>query len=1155
MSKIKTTEGEFRSQVVTWLNMFMKDKPCPFEIATADPSLKVSEKETNFPDIQLWLNRKAEQGFCGLELKTPTTAVDDEKLLEEAIKKARAMKASYFVTWNMRDTVIWETPPAGRTINRENRKKTYPSISQIDTADDLWDRFKSGLLQARIIELLDDLSRLYHEGHLYEIDVDATFFVKILSEATKTLWPYVHQSLKETIGKNIKFRKGLQDWAIKQAIANFEDEAFYETVSHQIIYRLLGKILFYQTLKRFREDLPRIDFKGVRPEEVQDKLNELFELARNIDYQAVFEEDFPDSVILPTKSIEILVNLIDELNKRNFSRMPQDVIGQVFEKLIPQEERHALGQYFTREDLVDLICGFCVQKKDDKILDPTCGTGTFLIRAYDRIKNFGERDHKKLLSQLWGIDIAPFPAELATINLYRQNLSDYANFPRIITKDTFEIKPNQSFEFPPPKPMPTKKTISEQMPAFDGIVGNFPYIRQELIERQLKGYKRKLEQVLEQDWKSEYRELFDKDGMLRLSGQADIYAYLFFHTTKFLRENGGRIGIVTSSAWLEVDYGYELQKFFLKNFKLIAILESLAENWFEDVPIITAVTILERCKNKDERDNNLVKFVKFKSPLRKIIPQDLRSFSSNNRWAAIDRLIAAMERVGTNYLKIEGKNIINTLSGPATFEDKDIVVRAFKQAELLEMLEKTGQTIKWGMNIRAPQIYFDILEKRRNKFISLEKVAELQRGITTGINEFFHLNEERSKHWKIEKEFLVPIVTSPKEVEGLIIEPKDVEFKLFLCHKTKAELLKEKKQGALSYIEWGEAQATKEKGGYKKGGIPFPKVASVSNRKIWYDVGERKPGDFIINRFIRERFFFPINKAEVLLGDVVFEGKFNDEKDAPLYMALLNSTLVFLLVDVSSRFSMGDGFLTFYGPDIAELLIPDAKFISDKYRKEILEAFNELLKRPIKVISEEVKMKDRQKFDFSVLESLGLDPKKYSTLIYDSLVDLVQERQNLGATRKKTRKIKVDRDIEKVKEEVIKEIIPDGLKQFPDAFLGVGLKQDQFKEVSVPGELLKLGNFFMGTQEVISDNGFVYKAQSAYEAKYIVYAQKPNSFIIKIPRQGLVVAKAVTDYERYLKKLKNQFFKTFFDRTLDHKLSDTLTQRIFEELKLPEAKG
>ena len=75
------------------------------------------------------------------------------------------------------------------------------------------------------------------------------------------------------------------------------------------------------------------------------------------------------------------------------------------------------------------------------MLDPTCGTGTFLIRAYNKKHTEGERDHHTLLSQLWGFDIAQFPSELATINLFRQNLQMYANFPHIVTEDFFKIKP------------------------------------------------------------------------------------------------------------------------------------------------------------------------------------------------------------------------------------------------------------------------------------------------------------------------------------------------------------------------------------------------------------------------------------------------------------------------------------------------------------------------------------------------------------------------------------------------------------------------------------------------------------------------------------------------------------------------------------------
>ncbi|MGB3479837.1 MAG: N-6 DNA methylase [bacterium] len=1154
MSKVKTTEGEFRSQVITWLNIFLRDNPCPFELATADPSVKVSAKETRFPDVQLWINRKASQGFCGLELKTIDTAVDDSKLLENAINKARAMKAGYFVTWNMRDTIIWQTPKTGFTATKKNRVKVYPSILNINSTSDLWNPHKSNSLQTRTIELLNDLIHLYHEGHLYEIDVDATFFVRILSEATTALQPYACQSLREMIGTDISFRKSLYDWAIKQAVANFRDESFYEVISYQAVYRLLGKILFYQTLRRFREDaLPAMDLCHLKSEDVQNKLTDLFELAREIDYQAVFEKDLLDEVELPNKSIDILVQLVDELNKRNFSRMPQDVIGQVFEQLIPPEERHNLGQYFTREDLVDLICAFCVQKKDASVLDPTCGTGTFLLRAYDRLRYFGEYSHRQLLSQLWGIDIAPFPAELATINLYRQNLSDYANFPKILTKDTFLIRPNQSFEFPPPKITTEKHTITEQMPNFDAIVGNFPYIRQELIERRIKGYKNQLDKVLTIDWKGTYSELFDSKGKLLLSGQADIYTYLFFHVSKLLNENGGRMGIVSSSAWLEVDYGYELQKFFLKNFKVIAVLETLAENWFEDVPIITVVTILERCGSKKDRNNNLVKFVKFKKPLREIIPQELK-IASASRWVVIDKLVTSIEQISADFSKVNNNKLTNSLSGIAHYEDNDIRVRIMNQSKLQDDIWKSGKTEKWGIHIRAPYIYYEILEKCQDKFIKLgsSDMATLRYGLKSGINEFFFLDEEKIKHWGIEKEYLVPIITSPKEIEDLIIDPAKIRYRLFLCNKTKMELRRLKAKGALSYIEWGEKQVTKERGCYKKGGIPYPKVKSVINRKHWYGVGEREKSDFLINQFIRERFFFPINKTSVLSSNVVFEGKFNNPDNASIYLALLNSTLVFLLVEITSRFSMGDGFITFYGPDIGELLIPNIECISDKTKINIINAFNKLLGRPIKIIQEEVKMKDRQKFDAIVLKAVGLEPKKYLPLIYESLVYLVNERQNLGAMRKKRKKVRIERDIEKLKNEVVRKLLPDGIKQFPNEFLDIDLKSLQFRDIPICKEPLRLGNYLLGTQDVVSDGGFYYEASSTDEARYLIYAQKPNTYIIKIPQNETLIRKAVTKYEKYLKDMKNQLFETFFKRTHDHKLADILTNQIFDDLGVPE---
>ncbi|MDP2167894.1 MAG: N-6 DNA methylase [Thermodesulfovibrionales bacterium] len=1135
---IKSNEREFMSQVISWLNEFLKEGSYPFEVASSEAGVK-SEGTTKFPDVQIWLNRAANQGFCGWELKTPITPVDDHELLNNAAEKARAMHADYFVTWNMKEAVIWRTPQWHEEVTRIHRLKTYSPIHRIASPDDLWVGFKKELLRAKAKEILNDLSTLYREGHLHLIDVDSVFFVHKLAEAVKTLKPYMHKSLISEIGKSPKFKDGLFNWAVKQGIARYEEgETFFDTVSRQIVYRLLGKILFYLTLRRFRSDIPKLDLHG-DPKRVSEKLKEYFEMARQIDYQAVFEEDFTDTVPFPVGGVEPLIKLLDDLQRYNFSHMPHDVIGNVFEKLIPHEERHSLGQYFTNENLVDLILALCVRTKSDTVLDPTCGTGTFIIRAYDRLKNAGEKDHKKLLSQLWGIDVAHFPAELATINLYRQNIDDYANFPRIISKDFFEVKPGDIFKFPPPKPTGGSDfMIDEKLPEFDAIVGNFPYIRQELIEKRNPGYKDKLTKVLAEDWKADYRELFD-NGDLRLSGQADIYAYLFFHTARHLKD-AGRMGIVTSNAWLDVAYGYELQKFFLKNFKIVAILESRCEPWFEEAAVNTIVTVLERCKDNEQRDENNVKFVKIKKRLKELIPWDIKL--PMERWLGLDRLMHSIEHAGSEHYKLRGAKITNTLEKLACYEDENFRIRVIKQNNLLKEVESAGKTVKWGQYLRAPEIYFEIFEKCKDRLVPLKEIADVRFGIKPGITKFFFLTKDEIKHWKIEDKFLSPIIRTPKEAFGIAITPENLKHRMVLCRNDIKTLIKYR--GIYSYIKWGEKQVTKN-------GTPWTEVPSVQGRKYWYDLGKREVADGFWPEMYYDSYRVMFNSAKVYETDKFYGITSKNKKDNRLLIAVLNSSIVNIQRELIGFHSLGEGVLKAAVYEVEDLLTPNLKKINSDTKKKILKAFDKLLTRPIKPIFEEVKMKDRQALDSAVFEALGLDPKKYLKPLYEGLTNMVGERLDLGKSRTKIKNAKTLKNIEELKKQIIEEIIPEGPKRFPEEFIDSRYLKD-VKEISVPNEPLKLGSYFMGKQEIISEGGFRYEAENQDEAKFIVYSRKPDSFIVKIPKQKEVIIKSIDEYERYIKDLKAKLFEAFFNRILDHKQADTLVQQVFNELGSPE---
>src|SRR5207248_11125879 len=126
------------------------------------------------------------------------------------------------------------------------------------------------------------------------------------------------------------------------------------------------------------------------------------------------------------------------------------------------------------------------------------------------------------------------------------------------------------------------------------------------------------------------------------------------HAARFLKE-GAAFGFLTSAQWLDVDYGFALQRWMLLNFKIIAIMESSTERWFPDARVKTCITILERCSDEEARRENPVRFVRFEQPLAEIIGIDATGGVGREadeterlRQAAADRVRDAIERTVRN---------------------------------------------------------------------------------------------------------------------------------------------------------------------------------------------------------------------------------------------------------------------------------------------------------------------------------------------------------------------------------------------------------------------------------------------------------------------------------------------------------------------------
>ena len=103
-----------------------------------------------------------------------------------------------------------------------------------------------------------------------------------------------------------------------------------------------------------------------------------------------------------------------ELSTFEFENVNEDILKGVYQELIDIDTRHRLGEYYTP----DWLCERIVRTFDfgacKKVLDPSCGSGSFLRAAIQRIKQTDpEKKPEEINRQIYGIDIHPLSVQIA----------------------------------------------------------------------------------------------------------------------------------------------------------------------------------------------------------------------------------------------------------------------------------------------------------------------------------------------------------------------------------------------------------------------------------------------------------------------------------------------------------------------------------------------------------------------------------------------------------------------------------------------------------------------------------------------------------------------------------------------------------------------
>lgn len=122
-----------------------------------------------------------------------------------------------------------------------------------------------------------------------------------------------------------------------------------------------------------------------------------------------------------------LVSMVDE---QTWMGLDVDVKGAIYEGLLQKnatETKAGAGQYFTPRPLIKAIVEVMKPTPDDTILDPACGTGGFLLEAYNYMKK-QTKDKEKLKAlreeKLFGVDISPLVVSLCAMNLYLHGIGN-----------------------------------------------------------------------------------------------------------------------------------------------------------------------------------------------------------------------------------------------------------------------------------------------------------------------------------------------------------------------------------------------------------------------------------------------------------------------------------------------------------------------------------------------------------------------------------------------------------------------------------------------------------------------------------------------------------------------------------------------------------
>lgn len=353
-----------------------------------------------------------------------------------------------------------------------------------------------------------------------------------------------------------------------------------DKLSPEAAFDEISKILFIKIRKE------RDSVKGIYSKKVYDREKAQYNLANKTltdYYQHLFNQVkmhyANEGLFEPHERIRIRENsfeqIIEELESFNLSKSSADIKGIAFEEFLGTTFRGELGQFFTPRTVVDFMVSILDPEENELICDPCCGSGGFLIKAYQYIREKIEKrkkytDSEKMLliqqvasQHLFGTDANPRMARTAKMNMIMHgdgHSGIYHHDGLLNVGDIFEDRFHVILTNPP-----FGSHVSKSL-----LITEDDLLKDESLIAKYKGqFGERFEISMQQISKNLQKPLLDLYQTGKMSGLTEV---LFIERCLNLLVPGGRLGIVLPEGVMDGNKLHKVRMFIESKSKILCIV-------------------------------------------------------------------------------------------------------------------------------------------------------------------------------------------------------------------------------------------------------------------------------------------------------------------------------------------------------------------------------------------------------------------------------------------------------------------------------------------------------------------------------------------------------------------------------------------------------